>query len=25
VRLDNSAVRWLNVRMGPGIPVTITR
>ena len=24
VRLDNSAVRWLNVRMGPGIPVTIT-
>jgi lipoprotein-anchoring transpeptidase ErfK/SrfK len=25
VRLDNSAVRWLNVRIGPGIPVTITR
>jgi lipoprotein-anchoring transpeptidase ErfK/SrfK len=25
VRLDNSAIRWLNVRIGPGIPVTITR
>lgn len=25
VRLDNAAIRWLNVRMGPGIPVTITR
>jgi lipoprotein-anchoring transpeptidase ErfK/SrfK len=23
VRLDNAAVRWLNVRIGPGIPVTI--
>ena len=23
VRLDNSAMRWLNVRIGPGIPVTI--
>jgi len=23
VRLDNSAIRWLNVRIGPGIPVTI--
>lgn len=24
VRLDNAAMRWLNVRIGPGIPVTIT-
>jgi lipoprotein-anchoring transpeptidase ErfK/SrfK len=23
VRLDNAAVRWLNIRIGPGIPVTI--
>jgi lipoprotein-anchoring transpeptidase ErfK/SrfK len=23
VRLDNAAVRWLNVRVGPGTPVTI--
>jgi lipoprotein-anchoring transpeptidase ErfK/SrfK len=23
VRLDNSAIQWLNVRIGPGIPVTI--
>jgi lipoprotein-anchoring transpeptidase ErfK/SrfK len=23
VRLDNAAIRWLNVRIGPGIPVTI--
>jgi lipoprotein-anchoring transpeptidase ErfK/SrfK len=23
VRLDNAAVRWLNVRIGSGIPVTI--
>jgi lipoprotein-anchoring transpeptidase ErfK/SrfK len=23
VRLDNSAIRWLNVRIGPGLPVTI--
>ena len=25
VRLDNAAVRWLNVRIGPGVPVTIKR
>ena len=25
VRLANDAMRWLNVRIGPGIPVTITR
>jgi lipoprotein-anchoring transpeptidase ErfK/SrfK len=25
VRLGNDAMRWLNVRMGPGVPVTITR
>ena len=25
VRLDNAAIRWLNVRIGPGIPVTIQR
>jgi lipoprotein-anchoring transpeptidase ErfK/SrfK len=24
VRLANDAIRWLNVRIGPGIPVTIT-
>jgi lipoprotein-anchoring transpeptidase ErfK/SrfK len=23
VRLDNAAIRWLNIRIGPGIPVTI--
>jgi lipoprotein-anchoring transpeptidase ErfK/SrfK len=23
VRLDNAAMRWLNIRIGPGIPVTI--
>jgi lipoprotein-anchoring transpeptidase ErfK/SrfK len=25
VRLNNAAVRWLVVRIGPGVPVTITR
>jgi lipoprotein-anchoring transpeptidase ErfK/SrfK len=25
VRLANESMRWLNVRIGPGIPVTITR
>jgi len=25
VRLDNDAMRWLVVRIGPGVPVTITR
>ncbi len=25
VRLDNSAIRWLVARIGPGTPVTITR
>jgi lipoprotein-anchoring transpeptidase ErfK/SrfK len=25
VRLDSSALRWLVTRVGPGVPVTITR
>jgi lipoprotein-anchoring transpeptidase ErfK/SrfK len=24
LRLDNGAIRWLVIRIGPGIPVTIT-